>query len=468
MQSKILKLARSRQQERKRSSILLFGAAFVSGFLLLLIMTGSGGNKKASPLNVMRSEPDIERSLNSQQFAFEVADSFPPSIVLDIDYELLDRYEDHVAFSPVIKDLRADLQFRGQAGEPRGRSYLENLQTRFDVVKSDIAKYESETTEKLDQFIVQGNDEAFRRLWLGSEGFIDADSSSKYPLFRRVSDSDYFEQHDSMLRYRREGNLEGELNAIIALEIIVNNNFLADRVTELEIEIKRNAVSALELEIISSIEVKAFRKAGQLVGDLRNLDSSNSNLPNYESTINLGIREQEKARLLADGAELLKSEDFNQAAANFKSALELDPSEETALLALSQIEEIEALARDLSGLNADPSRLSDNNVALFAERVLDAAARYSSISVISAESEILKQNLSRSQTSISVEIISDGKARIEVRGVGYIEPTLGKVITLKPGTYTFNAVCRGYRNNLKIVEVSELQPPLEIKCGEKL
>lgn len=468
MQSKILKLARSRQQERKKSSILLLGAASVSGFLLFLIMIGSSGSRIASPVNVMPSEPGIERLPKSQQLVFEDVDSFPLTIIPDIDYELLDRYENHVIFSPVIKDFRADLQLPDQAAEPRDRSYLENLQTRFDVVKNDIAKYELETTEKLDQFIVQGNNEAFEKLWSGSEGFLDAASSSKYPLFRRVSDSDYFEQHDSMLRYRREGNLEGELNAITALEKVVDNDFLAHRVSELEVEIKRNAVSALELEIISSIEIEAFRKAGQLVSGLRNLDSSNSNLPNYESTINLGIREQEKARLLADGAELLKSEDFNQAAASFKLALELDPSEETALLALSRIEEIEALARDLSGLNADPSRLSDNNVALFAERVLDAAARHSSLSVISSELEMLKQNLSQSQTSISVEIISDGKARIEVRGVGYIGPTLGKVITLKPGTYTFNAVCRGHWNNLKIVEVSELQPPLEIKCGERL
>ena len=55
-------------------------------------------------------------------------------------------------------------------------------------------------------------------------------------------------------------------------------------------------------------------------------------------------------------------------------------------------------------------------------------------------------------TPVNVNVISDGKTFVSVRGVGKVGETTGKTIQLKPGTYSFEGKREGYRS--KLIEVS--------------
>ena len=69
-----------------------------------------------------------------------------------------------------------------------------------------------------------------------------------------------------------------------------------------------------------------------------------------------------------------------------------------------------------------------------------------------------------------VIIKSDGKTRIEIKGIGFIEATEKKTIHLKPGSYLVHAGCAGHKT-----EITELKIPLQgsiepkrIICGERI
>ena len=72
---------------------------------------------------------------------------------------------------------------------------------------------------------------------------------------------------------------------------------------------------------------------------------------------------------------------------------------------------------------------------------------------------------------LDISIIkSDGKTRIEIKGIGFIEATEKRTIHLKPGSYLVHAACAGHKT-----ELTELKIPLQgsiepkrIICGERI
>jgi hypothetical protein len=126
------------------------------------------------------------------------------------------------------------------------------------------------------------------------------------------------------------------------------------------------------------------------------------------------------------------------------------------------------LSADLDILIATPARLADLTVAAYADTVLEAAKEFKDEQLIALKVTDLQIQLATYQKPIDVVFISDNKARIEIRGVGYIEPTKSKIVSLRPGKYLVNAVCAGYKNNLMEVVIMQTSNPIEVTCGAKL
>ena len=65
---------------------------------------------------------------------------------------------------------------------------------------------------------------------------------------------------------------------------------------------------------------------------------------------------------------------------------------------------------------------------------------------------------------------SDGRAKIEIKKIGYVEPTSNKTILLYPGSYEFVAKCRNHKDNLKKVQIpiDDKKIIVRIGCGEEI
>ena len=70
----------------------------------------------------------------------------------------------------------------------------------------------------------------------------------------------------------------------------------------------------------------------------------------------------------------------------------------------------------------------------------------------------------------SVIIKSDGRARIKVQGVGYINPTKEKSISLSPGEYRLYAECKGNQTKLYeiVIPIDDEISPIRVACGREI
>ena len=62
------------------------------------------------------------------------------------------------------------------------------------------------------------------------------------------------------------------------------------------------------------------------------------------------------------------------------------------------------------------------------------------------------------------------EAKIEIKKIGYVEPTSNKTILLYPGSYEFVAKCRNHKDNLKKVQIpiDDKKIVVRIGCGEQI
>ena len=120
---------------------------------------------------------------------------------------------------------------------------------------------------------------------------------------------------------------------------------------------------------------------------------------------------------------------------------------------------------------SNSERLSSNNVINHAKKVLETSYLYSDNSLSLKKQEIELMNIiTLYEEPIEIELISDGETEILVRGVGIVGKVFRKNITLKPGSYKFEAKRRGYKTKLINVEIISGQnnKSIEIICDESI
>jgi hypothetical protein len=170
-------------------------------------------------------------------------------------------------------------------------------------------------------------------------------------------------------------------------------------------------------------------------------------------------------------ARAIAVDDWNVAQGLYYSALAIDAENKNALDGVRLSDEIVDFSTQIVALLKTPERLSDVRVARFAKELLGEADVYLEFSGKLQElAENLEHALRERGKPAKILVESDGKARIEVRGVGYIEPTLEKIIELLPGHYAFYAHCKGRIVEQVLLEVPVNQPVVGVNvvCGRKL
>ena len=118
-----------------------------------------------------------------------------------------------------------------------------------------------------------------------------------------------------------------------------------------------------------------------------------------------------------------------------------------------------------------PQRLASDSVAAQASALIEQSRTARPVSpTLVARADALARMLDRYSRQVPVQVLSDGKTSVSVRGVGRVGTVVSKVIHLKPGAYRFEGNRSGYRSEIVRVSV----PPggadvsVEVICDEPI
>ena len=166
-----------------------------------------------------------------------------------------------------------------------------------------------------------------------------------------------------------------------------------------------------------------------------------------------------------------QADDWSAALDAYRELEGIEPGNEEAVRGGRTAVRILSLRSAIQAFLDAPHRLSSPNVAARAREVAAQSMETRGGSPeLAARTADLQQKLERYSREIPIQVVSDGKTRISVRGVGRVGTVVSKVIRLKPGAYSFEGRRSGYRS--KIVKV-RVQPDasdvrVEIVCDEPI
>ena len=207
-----------------------------------------------------------------------------------------------------------------------------------------------------------------------------------------------------------------------------------------------------------------IQKARDLTGDTASIKALES-----EITVKRDIKlsKQWKKKALAG----TRIDDWEGALLYFNNAQRLNSTDEEIIEGIDLSKKIIESTKQLTMLREDPIRLTDPEVESFARTILVESSeirdKSKKLSAIYEDVRILIDTTLRPR---SLLIESDEKTRIEIKGVGFIEPTLERTIDLKPGSYLLYGACVGHKTKITELEIplrGSIEPK-RITCGERI
>lgn len=169
--------------------------------------------------------------------------------------------------------------------------------------------------------------------------------------------------------------------------------------------------------------------------------------------------------------ELEGSEAWHQAAAAYRSILDMDPTLTSAREGLRSAEARSLLSDRLTYHLENPERLSADAVLEEADRLLATARGVTPAGPRHREQvAALAERLDRQRAPVRVALVSDALTEVTVFQVGRLGAFSRRELELRPGTYTVVGSRAGYRDVRRQLTVAPGGPPepFEIRCEEKI
>ena len=475
MQNKSLLLAQTR--EKKASKFRVTAGIFLTliaviGLLLFILRSIE---KKYEPTTDLAAVPTkiLTESGNdsntSERRLIEPAgyqDLGPVHKELLPDTDLIEAARNNPLFSAEIARLEERLDANSQLlASEEERAELRNA---IELMNEKVKSYAAETMMRIQMAVSEGNRSSFSKNFDSSKQILAVTNSSDFLLFESIDESSYFADYGSMVDAKRKNEIQLELEAAERIISVYQIPGLTQRINELQMSLMKQKTDILESSINKDILAGEFVNAEKLADELRALEPGNRNLESYDALINEGLKKQSIDLLASEISRNREDENFDIALKLVDKLLSIDPTNRFANEEGRWLTDIIALNNEINSLLLDSSRLSDPNVAMYAQNVLNQAQNFEGVDHTRSIAGRLELVLQEYQTPIEVLVKSNNIARIEIRGVGYIEPTESKVVMLQPGKYTLNAVCKGHRNNLIEAIFSNINRSIEVLCGDKL
>ena len=473
MKDKKVLLAKTQKERHRKNQTLLLGSGFFI-FLLVIVVTLYGMRSRDDNTSEMISAstalPDsvqlsTENALKTEPFGAHAETSDIP-IAIDINDIFLENIRGMQVFSEDFEDLSKAIDAYNQG--VRGSYEYESINNLIKSLEEKVLAFVDDSSERIIEAIKAGDQNTFNILKSSiSELLVYANESVPFDI-NDFDDQGFFDAYSAMSKAKSSNDLNGELDALQKMQARYQRESYANRIEEINFTIRNNRIDELETRIISEIDSKNFIAATAVVNQLKNIMPLNKNINNYEASIEAGIKESAVKRYLLLAEDYLRKENFENANAAYEEVLKINSNNNDAIYGAETTDGILKLLADLKELNDAPERLSADNVYLYSNSVITRAEEFIGYQTVALQIKNLQDNLTLFSREIEVTFLSDNKAKIEIRGVGYISPTNMKVVALKPGRYEINTICSGHKNNFFEIKVDEKMESIEAVCGERL
>ena len=207
-----------------------------------------------------------------------------------------------------------------------------------------------------------------------------------------------------------------------------------------------------------------IQKARTLAGDTDSIKALQSEITMKRD---MRLSEQWKKKALAS----TRIDDWDSALLYYNNARQLTSTDEEIIEGIDLSKKMIEYTKQLTMLQENPRRLTDPEIESFARTIL---AKSSEIRNKSKRLSAIYENvLTLIDTTLrprSILIESDGKTRIEIKGIGFIEPSQERAIDLKPGSYLLYGACVGHKTKITELEIplrGSIEPK-RITCGERI
>ena len=269
-----------------------------------------------------------------------------------------------------------------------------------------------------------------------------------------------------------ENNPEAELRA---LEEVVKRDperrGVRDRVTTLRSARQDERYRRAITRGLRAVEHGALDAARQHLTAAQRLFSGRAETALLAEQLRAAERHDQVERLLETARAAVASDDWEAALNAYRQAEQRAAGSAPAVQGRKTADHIVSLLKAVDAHLAAAHRLSSPHVAAHVRTLVDESLRVGHVSPkLVARTAELQQVLERYSRPIAVRVISDGKTRVSVRGVGRVGSVVSKVIHLKPGDYRFEGRRSGYRSKIVPVRISPLTADVQVAvvCDEPI
>lgn len=250
---------------------------------------------------------------------------------------------------------------------------------------------------------------------------------------------------------------------------------------------ERQAMVERKPVLIDSINNKNFKsyiaqsyqaiKQGNATKAKQKISAAKKILP-YRQEIGdavIALQELEKKQRLAiyrqQAQKAMATDDWLMAKKQLVLALQEQADDKVMQTSLLKANTIIALNSEFEQQIKNPYRLSNTQLVSKMANKIDQASQFADASPsLDKKTQKLSQLIASMNKKVSVEVVSDNKTNILVRGVGIVGITSLKTIQLTPGRYTFEGKRKGYKSKLidVLIPYDQTTYSLSIRCDEPI
>ena len=475
----ILLASAANRRKKERSRLILIATIGLAGVALSLILFSKSSRDMNTDIKVVEEKIQLDRKiLASRQKGIQEKS--------DID-ELYDIYIG--AFQPALLALSKGSAYASQTTDLNdeieelfliGNNKIQSkivaeIQSRLNTATALFTKIQAE----IDSANARLN-QAF--LSLDAKGYVQElanlaiiDSNNEDVIARQRKEPqviEYFAYQLSANRAKTERNGASEL---YALSKVMNLGFgsidTRSRIKVLQKNIADEKFSYHIKQTNNYIARKEFKQAAKELKIASSLYPKRGQVKELRKTIDDNLKGIRVANLVTE-AELYAQQDrWLQAKKSYSKALSIRANDRLAIDGEALATSILELKAGLLDISSQPLRLKDINILNYAQRLLSDSLTMlpKSLTLEGLYRDVALLVNSKSKPR-SVIIKSDGRARIKVQGVGYINPTKQKTISLSPGEYRLYAECEGNQTKLYeiVIPIDDEISPIRVACGREI
>jgi hypothetical protein len=243
------------------------------------------------------------------------------------------------------------------------------------------------------------------------------------------------------------------------------------RLATLNQQAQKQSFAEVLAQAVAALDQADYATARQALARARSIDSNRPELASLQRR----LEGAEKAAAAAQAEQKVQVfrevDEWPTVKMVAENGLKLNADNPVLQQALQSANQIIQAGQRLESFIANPQRLTDANIRLRANEAIGAAQPLAAQSARLAQQLAQLQSLLQVQTqTVPVLVKSDGRTYIRVLGVGNVGEVKEKIINLAPGTYQFEASCKGYRTEIITVEISPAAtaPDVQLQCKTRI